>query len=452
MGELGDDRVNAESGDESATSDINRAEEMDENRKAWDLAVESEAVLYDEEDDIMKILQEQNEALARKKMGLGGVGKKSMVKVFRRKFNVHMLGLIETKKENLTKFDIVQLRGTDGVGWEFVGAEGASGGLLLMWDVTMFKMSNCHKGVYGEHVQEEKLVVWKELSFLSGLCQERKGTTSLSVAAVEFKLWIEDMELVDLVLSDRRFTWFRGQSCSRIDRALVSLEWLEEFSETRLHGGPRGLLDHCPIIMEVTRRGGGPRPFWSLDSWFTHAGFLGKVKDEWRSLGEAPFMDNLKALTGPLSRWHRENFGDIDKRIDKFEEEIRKVDDLVSDGVYDGAAEAMRKALVSACKKWYIRKEIHSKQMSRSRHAKKMDKNTRYFHNIASARMRNNRIDALRVQGRLVMNHFRIKSAIRDFYKGLYHQEASPNIGFRDGLVRKITEKEATGLEVMGIT
>ncbi|XP_072054230.1 uncharacterized protein [Arachis hypogaea] len=154
--------------------------------------------------------------------------------------------------------------------------------------------------VYGEHVREEKLVVWEELSFLTGLCQvpfcfmgdfneiiqvkERQGATSLPRPAEEFKSWIHDMELVDLALNDRKFTWFRGQSCSRIDKVLVSLEWLEEFPETRLRGSPRGLSDH--MIMTVTRLGGGPRPFRSLDAWFAHNGFFRMVKEEWRSLGE----------------------------------------------------------------------------------------------------------------------------------------------------------------------
>nr|XP_025607659.1 uncharacterized protein LOC112701072 [Arachis hypogaea] len=78
-----------------------------------------------------------------------------------------------------------------------------------------------------------------------------------------------------------------------------------------------------------------------------------------------------------------------------------------------------------------------------------MDKNTRYFHNLASTRRRSNRIDALVINGRLVRNQDRIKLAIRDFYKNLYHQEASPLIGFCDGLVNKIQEEESAELERM---
>nr|XP_025636143.1 uncharacterized protein LOC112730265 [Arachis hypogaea] len=81
-----------------------------------------------------------------------------------------------------------------------------------------------------------------------------------------------------------------------------------------------------------------------------------------------------------------------------------------------------------------------------------MGKNTRYFHNLASVRGRSNRIDALVISGRSVRNQGRIKSAIRDFYKNLYHQEASPLVGIQDGLVNKIQEGEATDLKRMPST
>ncbi|KAL4276139.1 hypothetical protein AHAS_Ahas20G0177300 [Arachis hypogaea] len=41
--------------------------DMAENRATWDLAIESGAILYDEDNDIMTILQTQNEVLAQKR-------------------------------------------------------------------------------------------------------------------------------------------------------------------------------------------------------------------------------------------------------------------------------------------------------------------------------------------------------------------------------------------------
>ncbi|XP_016178775.1 uncharacterized protein LOC107621256 [Arachis ipaensis] len=227
------------------------------------------------------------------------------------------------------------------------------------------------------------------------------------------------------------------------------MEWLEEFSETRLRGGPRDLSDHCTIIVEEQRMQGGPRPFRGLDAWFTHDDFLRMVKKEWKGLGKMQFTDKLKALAAPLRSWHKNNFGEMDKKILKFEEEIKKIDDLVSTGVYDATTEARRKALVTCCERWYVRKEIQWKQMSRSWQAKEMDRNTRYFHNIALTRRRNNLIDTLVVNGRMVRNKARIKIAIKEFYKDLYHQKSSPLLGFRDGLVAKIAEEESVSLEAM---
>ncbi|XP_072076893.1 uncharacterized protein [Arachis hypogaea] len=95
----------------------------------------------------------------------------------------------------------------------------------------------------------------------------------------------------------------------------------------------------------------GSRPFQSLDSWFTHEDFF-RMVEECRGLGEIQFTDKLKALTISLGRWHKANFGDMDKKITEFEEEIKKVDDMVSNGVYDGTMEARRKALVTCCERW----------------------------------------------------------------------------------------------------
>ncbi|XP_057740039.1 uncharacterized protein LOC130957189 [Arachis stenosperma] len=287
-----------------------------------------------------------------------------MVKDLKTKNRLNMLGLVETKKHVVTRFNVARLWGCNSVSWEYVAFDGASGVLLKNNFNCAFFL------VYGAHVREEKLVVWEELSYVAGLCQvlccfmgdfneivhieERKGAGSLTVAAEEFKSWIQDMHLVDLPLNDRKYTWFRGCSCIWIDRVMVSLEWVEEFPKTRLRGRPRGLSDHCPLIVEDTKMRDGPRPFRSLDSWFTHEGFLRMVKEEWKGLGEINFTDKLKALTAPLGRWHKVNFGNMDTKILQFDEEIKKLDDKVSSGVYDGTVEGRRKALVTCCKGWYV--------------------------------------------------------------------------------------------------
>ncbi|XP_015964496.1 uncharacterized protein LOC107488284 [Arachis duranensis] len=168
-----------------------------------------------------------------------------MVKSLKNKYNLNMLGLIETKREVLTKYDVARLWGSSNAGWEFVESVGSAGGLLLMWDDGVFKVHNRYKGerwlcvkgvltrtnfpcafclVYGAHGREAKKVVWEELSYVAGLCQvplcflgdfneilhveDRKGGASLPASAEEFKSWVHDMQLMDLSLTDRKYTWF----------------------------------------------------------------------------------------------------------------------------------------------------------------------------------------------------------------------------------------------------
>ncbi|XP_015948914.1 uncharacterized protein LOC107473841 [Arachis duranensis] len=421
------------------TQGLKLDEQMLKNRKTWELAKESGVVLVNEEEDIMAILQSQNEETERKR------------KLAKQKEKLRR-GLRGDGKV-VTRFDVARLWGQGGAGWDFVGSDSAAGGLLLIWDESVFKKNNCYKEerwlcvkgvlvknnyscaiflVYGAHNRDAKLQVWEEMSYMVGLCQvpscymedfneivhveERQGTDVLPRSAEEFRSWIQDMHLVDLPLTNRKFTWFQGHSCSRIDRALVSMEWLEEFLEARICSEPRGLLDHCPVILEYMGQRVGPRPFRSLDLWFTHEGFLNFVKEEWRGLGEMKFTDKLKALTVPLRNWHKSKFGDMDKKITRFEEEIKKIDDLVSTGVYDETMEARRKALVTCCERWYARKEVHWKQMSRSR---------------------------------LVRNQARIKIAIKEYYKELYQQDKSPLMSFRDGLVSRIEQEDSVNLEAL---
>ena len=58
---------------------------------------------------------------------------------------------------------------------------------------------------------------------------------------------------IDLPLSGRSFNWYQGDglSMSRINRFLLSEEWIFLWSSCRQLALPRSLLDHCPILLSV---------------------------------------------------------------------------------------------------------------------------------------------------------------------------------------------------------
>ena len=148
-----------------------------------------------------------------------------------------------------------------------------SGGVLLIWDkrviviVGQFSVSVLFRGVvddfvwactgvYGPNDNGQRSTLWEELSHVRARwpmawClvgdfniikypSERLGCESFSPAMFAFSDFIENNSLVDLPLKGAFFTWFRDSglpSMSRIDRALVSLNWKEHFENVSQHIG-----------------------------------------------------------------------------------------------------------------------------------------------------------------------------------------------------------------------
>ena len=47
--------------------------------------------------------------------------------------------------------------------------------------------------------------------------EQRKGGTNMTNNISDFKEWVNTMEFIDMPLLGRKFTWLRGQACSRLD-------------------------------------------------------------------------------------------------------------------------------------------------------------------------------------------------------------------------------------------
>ena len=84
---------------------------------------------------------------------------------------------------------------------------------------------------------------------------ERLGCEFFSPAMFAFLDFIDSNSLVDLPLEGASYTWFRDSglpSMSRIDRALVSLDWEEHFENVSQRVLPCVILDHYPLLLEAS--------------------------------------------------------------------------------------------------------------------------------------------------------------------------------------------------------
>jgi exonuclease III len=117
----------------------------------------------------------------------------------------------------------------------------------LLWN----NLITCKRGLGGG-----RWCVVGDFNAVSSL-EERVGVNVMEARAVtteiiEFRKFVEDLELLDLPILGRKFTWYQasGRAMSRIDRMLISDEWSHKWGSVVLWSLPREVSDHCPIILK----------------------------------------------------------------------------------------------------------------------------------------------------------------------------------------------------------
>ncbi|KAK2430145.1 hypothetical protein QL285_028516 [Trifolium repens] len=160
-----------------------------------------------------------------------------------------------------------------------------------------------------------------------------RDTMSVSTEVAEFHDFVDNLELVDLPLMGRRFTWFHanGRAMSRIDRMFISDEWAACWGEGVLWALPRDISDHCPLVLKYNHNDWGPKPFRFNNFWLEHKKCVELVEAFWRGHHVEGWMgfvlkEKLKLLKPVLRNWHKEEFGGMESRIEELTVEINDLD------------------------------------------------------------------------------------------------------------------------------
>lgn len=79
----------------------------------------------------------------------------------------------------------------------------------------------------------------------------------------EFNDWVSDLEVDDVPCIGRKYTWYKpnGTAKSRLDRFLVSADWLNKWKDTSQFILQRNFSDHCPLLLRSSNVDWGPKPF-----------------------------------------------------------------------------------------------------------------------------------------------------------------------------------------------
>ncbi|XP_028086229.1 uncharacterized protein LOC114287150 [Camellia sinensis] len=247
--------------------------------------------------------------------GLGRAEKRRRVRQVIQDRKVDVLLLQETKKSSVDEMFVRSVWPWERMAFMAVDSDGSAGGLLSIWNTEVFQLKECcgHRNflllsgvtlnsfecvflnVYGPNDVSKRAELWATFgnirtSFHRPWCmggdfnvirniEDRRGCARRDRGMVEFNNFIDQMELVEIPLLGRRFTWcnsMAGERWSKIDRFLLDVVWLEKF-RFQMWGLPRVVSDHCPLLLMEDERNWGPRPFRFLNAWTLHPDSNGKI-------------------------------------------------------------------------------------------------------------------------------------------------------------------------------
>ena len=110
-----------------------------------------------------------------------------------------------------------------------------------------------------------------------------------------FNAIIENLNLREIALSGRQFTWASRRSnptYEKLDRVLASIDWEQKFPLVSVRALPRSGSDHTPLLIDTGRQAhhGNKSRFAFELSWFQQDGFYDMVAAEWAAVspGNSP--------------------------------------------------------------------------------------------------------------------------------------------------------------------
>ena len=101
-----------------------------------------------------------------------------------------------------------------------------------------------------------------------------------------FNAVIDSLDLRELELSGRKFTWansLKTPTFEKLDRVLVSTEWEQQFPKAPVVALTWEISDHTPLLLNTEEEGGNSKqPLFKFElAWLLKEGFFDLVSEVW---------------------------------------------------------------------------------------------------------------------------------------------------------------------------
>lgn len=399
----------------------------------------------------------------------------------------------ETKMGSMNDAIVTQVCGRRLKEYEYLEADGTRGGILIAWNASKYKLVNCTKGrynvtvtleqngdcfhltsVYGPTSTQLRRDFFNEIrglqhsdnlpwllcgDFNVTLLQEDRTNVNSSNwrESTKFADLIMDLNLINLPLRGKNFTWSNSRTMARLDRFLLSVNWSISYPNSRQEAVANTSSDHTPLIYTADTRFKKTKNFRFENFWLKSEKFKEFVRQTWQQMEGAATSADLNEKLGKLQSqirdWTQERLGNIKEQIvvcRNFMDWIGKVQEVRS-------ITQLEKWVHTVIKRRYVDLSVMEediwKQRAKIRWESEGDRNTRYFHSLATSSKRNNAIHVIEHQGQMHRTQAAKAQVFWNFYADLMGKESDelPQMNWENlyspvqnlqQLVQPITEEE----------
>ena len=264
-----------------------------------------------------------------------------------------------------------------------------------------------------------------------------------------FNNFIESMELLDVPLIGAKYTWYKenGSAKSRIDRILVSIEWLEKWPDSKQYIKGRQVSDHCVLVLKSVTIDWGPKPFKTLDIWKSDPTFKEVVKQSWDTyIGKGNPMiilkEKLKKLKFDLKVWNKEVFEIIGLKKQNLLLQLDEMDRKDDESNLEDDDKVRRMKLLSELKLLLHKESGLLNQKARLKWIEQGDTNSKYFHSRIRWRRATNELKGLVLDGTWCEDPTKVREEVRQVFQKRFSALRSFSINFRNIEFQTISDED----------
>ncbi|WCJ18474.1 Retrovirus-related Pol polyprotein from type-1 retrotransposable element R2 [Euphorbia peplus] len=260
--------------------------------------------------------------------------------------------------------------------------------------------------------------------------QEKTGRPPNRRSCSEFHNFIDTGDFFNVETAGSLYTWTNGQFGSshvecRLDRALVTSSLLDFWDRISCVALPRHHSDHNPLLFSCSKGRSSVSRFRFMGMWLLHPTLREVIDNHWKSSHpNLPSMQllnhKLRTLRPVLRAWNRDIFGHVDVNIQIATDNLAAIQEEIS--TYGLSEDRNRQELQahSLLDDELLKKEILCRENSRTKWLNAGDRNTAFFHRMASIKKARVGLDQILIDGNLSRSHEAIASHVTNYFELLF--------------------------------